>query len=58
MDKLQEKAIELLHQITAKLTPLEAYQVLSDIIEQAHLLQDECIKMEYTDFDISEDYEE
>lgn len=47
MDEKKNKIIELLHQVVAQNTPLDANTVLQEIIEEAQNLQDECLRMEY-----------
>lgn len=39
--------VELLNQVVAQNTPLDAHAVLQEIIEKAQSLQDECLIMEY-----------
>lgn len=48
MDEKKNKIIELLNQVVAQNTPLDAHAVLQEIIEKAQSLQDECLIMEYT----------
>lgn len=40
--------VELLNQVVAQNTPLDAHSVLQEIIEKAQSLQDECLIMEFT----------
>lgn len=56
MEESKNKIIELLNQVVAQNTPLDAHSVLQEIIEEAQNLQDECLRMEYAFGDT--DYEE
>ena len=47
MDESKNRIIELLNQVVAQNTPMDAHAVLQEIIEEAQNLQDECLRMEY-----------
>lgn len=50
MDEIKSKIIELLNQVVAQNTSMDANTVLQEIIEEAQNLQDECLRMEYAFF--------
>lgn len=50
MDESKNRIIELLNQVVAQNTPMDAHTVLQEIIEEAQNLQDECLRMEYAFF--------
>lgn len=47
MDEIKERIVSQLHSVVAQCTPMDAHLLLSEIIEEAQSLQDECLKMEY-----------
>lgn len=50
MEDSKNKIVELLNQVVAQNTPMDAHSVLQEIIEEAQNLQDECMRMEYAFF--------
>lgn len=47
MEESKNKIIELLNQVVAQNTPMDAHAVLQEVIGEAQNLQDECLRMEY-----------
>lgn len=58
MEESKNKIIELLNQVVAQNTPLDAHSVLQEIIEEIQNLQDECLRMEYAFSGAFEDEDE
>lgn len=57
MEEILGKIKELLNKATATLTPYEARQIMSEVIEEAQRLDEDCIKMIYA-FEDSQNDEE
>lgn len=55
MEDLKEGIVSQLHSVMSRCSPMDAYSVMQEVIEEAQSLQDDCLKMEYafgdTDYD-------
>lgn len=47
MEDLKDGIVSLLHSVVSQCTPMDAYTVMQEVIEEAQSLQDDCLRMEH-----------
>lgn len=55
MEELIERIVNQLHSIASQSAPMDAYAVMQIVIEEAQIIQDDCLRMEHSLQDSSED---